>query len=75
MASGEYRAFIQWTSQQAPDAYGYWTAQAVANHALSGDAVVSTTVAATAVPLFDWTQWDEQRLAECGARRDQMPRI
>jgi xylulokinase len=73
--AGELAQFLRWQSHQHPEARGYWMAQAVANHALSGDAVVSTTVAATAVPLFDWTQWDEQRLAECGARPDQMPKI
>ena len=41
----------------------------------TGEAIVSTTVAATAYPLFDWTQWDEAQLAECGARAEQMPKI
>ena len=50
-------------------------AQGVANHALSGEAVVSSTVAATAFPLFDWKQRDEKKLAERGVRVDQMPRI
>src|SRR5262249_29251492 len=35
----------------------------------------STTVAATAFPLFDWTSWDDALLAECGARAAQMPTI
>jgi len=73
--AGELAQFLQWHSGEHPDARGYWMAQAVANHALTGEAVVSSTVAATAFPLFDWKQWDEQRLAECGARPDQMPRI
>jgi xylulokinase len=42
---------------------------------LSGEPIVSTTVAATAFPLFDWTSWDERLLAECGARAEQMPSI
>jgi xylulokinase len=50
-------------------------AQAVANHALTGEPIVSTTVAATAVPLYDWTQWDEKLLAESGARAEQMPSV
>src|SRR5207245_7343137 len=73
--AGELAQFLLWQSHQHPDARGYWMAQAVANHALSGDAVVSTTVAATAVPLFDWTSWDEKLLDSCGARPDQMPEI
>ncbi len=50
-------------------------AQAVANHALSGQAVISSTVASTAAPLFDWKKWDEEKLAQCGARVDQLPTI
>ncbi len=73
--AGELAQFLQWQSHEYPNARGYWMAQAVANHALSGEPVVSTTVAATAYPLFDWKQWDEERLAECGARPDQMPTI
>jgi xylulokinase len=73
--AGELAQFLQWQSHEHPDARGYWMAQAVANHALSGEAVVSTTVAATAYPLFDWKRWDEARLAEYGARVEQMPRI
>jgi len=73
--SGELMQFLRWTASQRPDAHGFWMAQAVANNALCGEPLVSTTVAATAYPLFDWTSWDAQRLSECGARPDQMPRI
>ena len=73
--AGELAQFLQWQAREYPDARGYWMAQAVANHALSGEAVVSSTVAATAFPLFDWKQWDEARLAECGATPAHMPRI
>ena len=51
-------------------------AQAVANHALSGEADISFIVAATAGPLFDWKSWDaDAARASCGARVDQMPVI
>jgi xylulokinase len=73
--AGELMEFLRWHALEQPDARGYWMAQAVANHALTGEAIVSTTVAATAVPLYDWTQWDEALLAECGARPDQLPRV
>ncbi len=73
--AGELMQFLRWQAEQKPDARGYWMAQAVANHTLSGRAIVSTTVAATANPLFDWQSWDAQLLAECGARADQMPEI
>jgi xylulokinase len=72
---GELAQFMRWQSRAHPDARGYWMAQAVANHALSGQPVISSTVAATAAPLFDWKQWDEEKLAECGARVDQLPAI
>lgn len=73
--SGELMQFLRWTARERPDARGYWMAQAVANHALTGRAVVSTTVAATAYPLFDWTAWDPAVVADCGARVEQMPEI
>jgi len=73
--AGELAQFLQWQAHEYPNARGYWMAQAVANHALSGEAVVSSTVAATAYPLFDWKQWDEARLAECGTSPAHMPRI
>jgi xylulokinase len=73
--SGELTQFLRWTAREHPDARGYWMAQAVANHALCGTPVVSTTVAATAHPLFDWSGWDAALAAECGARVDQLPEI
>ena len=39
--------FLQWTSQQMPDAFGFWPAQAVANHGLTGRATIDTAVAST----------------------------
>ncbi len=73
--AGELMQFLRWQTRERPAARGYWMAQAVANHALTGRSIVSTTVAATAHPLFDWVGWDEKLLAECGARSDQMPEI
>src|SRR5947207_1032043 len=71
--SGETAAFLRWTVQQAPDAHGYWPAQAVANNALSGEVTVDTATAFSAYPLFDGAKWDEEKLAECGARPEQFP--
>ncbi len=72
---GELAQFLRWQAHERPDARGYWMAQAVANHALSGQANISFIVAATAGALFDWKGWDEKLLAECGARNEQMPVI
>ncbi len=73
--AGELMQFLRWHAASSPEAHGYWMAQAVANHALTGDAIVSTTVAATAYPLFDWTGWDAAQLERCGAHAEQMPEI
>lgn len=72
---GELAEFMRWQSHEHPDARGYWMAQAVANNALSGQPVISSTVAATTAPLFDWKKWDEEKLSACGARVDQLPVI
>src|SRR5689334_364746 len=73
--SGELAAFMQWLAGEYPDAKGYWSAPAVANCAIAGEGVISTTTASTAFPLFDWVGWDEAQLAKYGARPEQMPRI
>jgi xylulokinase len=73
--AGELMQFLKWQARARPDARGYWMAQAVANHALTGTPIVSTTVAATAHPLFDWVGWDAKLLEECGAHPGQMPEI
>jgi xylulokinase len=73
--SGELLSFLRWTVGAAPDATGYWPAQAVANHALAGEAVLDTTTAATAYPLFDWTGWDAEIAGEVGVRADQLPKL
>src|SRR5436190_11140371 len=74
---GELAQFLRWQVQTRPDARGYWMAQAVANHALSGEANISLIVAATAGGLVDWNVmgWDAAQLDACGARIDQMPVI
>src|SRR5687767_12912167 len=37
--SGELVGFLRWCAAEAPDAAGYWPAQAVANAALGGEGV------------------------------------
>ncbi len=73
--SGELVAFLRWCAAEAPDAAGYWPAQAVANHALGGEAVIDTITAMTAVPLFDYQRWDPDVAAGAGATVDQLPGI
>ncbi|OBB94036.1 FGGY-family carbohydrate kinase [Mycobacterium sp. 852002-40037_SCH5390672] len=74
-ALGEAAEFLRWTAAHAPGAAGYWPAPAVANHALSGQAVIDIATAATAFPLFDGTGWNPEACAERGADVGQMPRV
>lgn len=73
--SGELVQFLRWTAAEYPDAAGFWPATAVANHALSGEAVLDTSTASTAFPLFDWTGWDPEIAASIGVRTEQLPRL
>ena len=73
--SGELAQLLRWTASEFPSASGYWPAQAVANHAIAGEGVISTTTAATAVPLFDWVGWDAALTGAAGAKVEQMPRV
>ena len=73
--SGELVAFLRWIVDAIPDAAGYWPAQSVANHALGGVAVLDTSTAATAFPLFDWTGWDGTVADRVGARVEQLPTL
>lgn len=74
-AVGEAAEFLRWTAAQVPDAAGYWPAPAVANHALSGEAVIDFATAITTLPLFDGTGWNPAACADCGATLEQMPRV
>jgi xylulokinase len=74
-SSGELLGFLRWCAREAPGARGYWPAQAVANHALCGVGAIDSVTAMTAVPLFDYTQWDAAVAAEAGARVDQLPLV
>jgi xylulokinase len=65
-SSGELVRFLEWLAREHPDAAGYWPAQAVANRALSGAGAIETTVAMTAVPLFDFQGWDAAVAAKAG---------
>ena len=73
--TGELRNFARWMVEQSPAAAGLWPAQAVANHELAGEAVLDTSTAATAIPLFDFQGWDRALVEEIGARVEQFPRL
>ena len=73
--SGELLQFLRWCAAEAPDAAGFWPAQAVANHALSGEGAIDSVTAMTAMPLFTGTGWDVDIAAEAGITIDRLPRI
>lgn len=73
--SGELVAFLAWCVGAAGDAAGYWPAQAMANHALGGEAVIDTITAMTTVPLFDYQGWDPAVVTKAGTAVERLPRI
>lgn len=73
--SGELLAFVEWCARAAPEATGFWPAQAVANHALTGRAAIDTMLGLMAMPLFDGTGWDSDVCARVGVRPDQLPAV
>jgi xylulokinase len=73
--SGGFLGYVRWLEAAAPGAHGFWPAQAVANHALCGEAVLDTTTASLAHPLFDWVGWDEAVAHDLGISTAQLPRL
>jgi xylulokinase len=74
-ASGGFLGYVRWLHEEVPAAHGFWPAQAVANHALAGEAVLDTTTASLAHPLFDFVQWDAAVADELDIGTDQLPRL
>lgn len=73
--SGELGGMLAWAAAHHSRAGGYWPAQAVANHALSGEAVIDSGTAALAFPLFNGQGWDEGAAAAVGVTPTQLPRV
>ncbi len=71
--SGELAGLLGWAASAAPDAAGYWPAQAVANAALCGIGAIDTITAVTAHPLHRDGRWDAAAVAATGARVEQLP--
>jgi xylulokinase len=67
--------FLQWTSQQMPDAFGFWPAQAVATHGLTGRATIDTAVASTLGGLHTSGRWNQELLTRFGVDADQLPSV
>ena len=73
--AGEVLAFLRWLTERSPGAAGYWPAQAVANHALTGIGAIDGATASTAHPLHDYRRWDEEQATSAGATVDQLPKV
>jgi xylulokinase len=74
-ASGGFLGYVRWLHDAVPDAHGFWPAQSVANHALAGAAVLDTTTASLAHPLFDFVGWDATVAGELGIDPSRLPRL
>lgn len=74
-SGAEVAGFLRWTARAAPEAAGFWPAQAVALKALGGQPAVDMAVAYTADPLFGPSGWDADLCAGCGVRADQLPTV
>ena len=59
--------FLRWAVAEAPDAHGYWPAQAVANFALGGVAAIDSGVAMMSASLLSPGQWDVGKLTHRGS--------
>jgi len=73
--AGELYGFLRWCAAEAPQAHGYWPAQAVANHALCGEGALDVITAMSGMPMFDGVQWDPEMVAEAGADPTRLPRV
>jgi xylulokinase len=74
-AMPDAEGFLQWTSKEMPDAFGYWPAQAVATHALTGHAVIDTAVASTLGDLQKFGKWNDELMTRLGVDLSQLPRV
>ncbi len=62
----EMEGFLRWTAAAAPEAHGYWPAQAVANFALGGRPAIDFAVAYISTPVFGSDGWDPDICSGCG---------
>ena len=65
--------FVQWAVREAPDARGYWPAQAVANYALSGVPAIDTGTAMCMGSMRTGNVWNGDALAKLGVSEQQLP--
>lgn len=73
--AGETLGFLRWCVKEAPDAAGFWPAQAVGNRALGSEGVLDSVSAMGAFPLFNGQGWDDDMCASAGVDPSKMPRV
>ena len=66
---------LAWAVGQRPDAFGYWSSQAVATHSLCGVPAVDSAAGTTFGSLVPNGRWDRAALADLGIEENQVPRI
>ena len=66
IAMKDAEGFLRWAVAEAPDAAGYWPAQAVATHAIGGVPAIDTAMTASLGALHSWGKWDESYLTAAG---------
>jgi xylulokinase len=74
-AMPDAEGFLQWTVGEMPDAFGYWPAQAVATHALSGHPAIDTAVTSTLGGLYQSGRWNSQLMAGLNVEAGQLPDV
>ena len=67
--------FLRWAAKEAPEATGYWPAQAVANFALGRVPAIDTAMAISLGPLLKAGEWDKELLTELGVKLEQLPMV
>jgi xylulokinase len=72
-AMPDAQGFVGWAAREAPEAAGYWPAQAVANHALGRVPAIDTAMALSLGSLRKGVGWDIEVLEGLGAAESQMP--
>lgn len=65
--------FLRWAIAEAPGAAGYWPAQAVATHALSGVPAVDSATTGSFGALYTGGHWNRSVLDRFGVSEAQLP--
>jgi xylulokinase len=65
--------FLRWALAEAPGAAGYWPAQAVATHALSGVPAVDSATTGSFGGLYAGGEWNRAMLDHLGVADAQLP--